>query len=433
MRGARWHTVVVETTFFLVSILGLAFVVNAWRPTRSMWASVPVFFAGWLTAELAPLLLLIHVGAVTGFVITGALQGWQGWVALGLSIAIAVALVAIIAEAWRGRHIAERALTDALGPDYRDVARPQDRAWRGSVPWRRFLLPFWLWSRDVKRQRNIAYGEVRRRNLLDVYHHREKRERAPVLLYIHGGAWISVSNKDHQGKPLMNHLAEHGWVCVAPNYRLSPRATWPDHFVDVKRALAWVKQNVEQYGGDPDFVVLSGGSAGGHLASLLALTQNDPELQPGFEDIDTSVAACIPSYGVYDFTPDGGKFAAGRLRMLERMIFKQKYADDPEPFRRASPHHLVHENVPPFLVLHGGNDSLAPVDEARRFVERLRGVSKEPVVYIELDHTQHAFDVFHSIRTTHVVHAIERFCTWVWARYRASAGGGAQSESKSQV
>lgn len=426
---APWHTVAVTTTFFVLSILGLALVVNAWRPTRNLWISVPVFFAGWLTAELAPLLLIIHVGVVTGFVVAGAVAGWQGWAGLAVSALIAAGLIAIIAEAVRGRHHAERALTDALGAEYRDAARPEGRAWRGAVPWRRVLLPFWLWSRDVTRHRNIPYGEVRRRNLLDVYHHKQRQKGAPVLLYIHGGAWISVSNKDHQGKPLMNHMAEHGWVCVAPNYRLSPRATWPDHLTDAKRALAWVKENIARFGGDPNFVVVTGGSAGAHLATLLALTQNDPERQPGFEDADTSVAACIPSYGVYDFTPEGGKFAARRLLFLERIIFKRRHADDPEPFRQASPHHVIREDVPPFLVLHGGNDTLALVGEARRFVERLREVSTEPVAYLELDHTQHAFDVFHSIRTTHIVHAIERFCAWVYARYqRENAGGSVEAE-----
>ena len=96
------------------------------------------------------------------------------------------------------------------------------------------------------------------------------------------------------GLPLMYHLAARGWVCVAANYRLSPRATFPDHLIDVKRALAWIKRHGAEYGADPDFVVVTGGSAGGHLAALVALTANDPEYQPGFEDVDTTVQALRP-------------------------------------------------------------------------------------------------------------------------------------------
>src|SRR3989442_2578192 len=100
--------------------------------------------------------------------------------------------------------------------------------------------------------------------------------------------------------PLMLPLAAEGWVCVAANYRLSPRAAFPEHLIDCKLALRWVREHIESFGGDPDFVVVTGGSAGGHLAALVALTANAPEYQPGFEDTDTSVTACVPFYGVYD-------------------------------------------------------------------------------------------------------------------------------------
>ena len=69
----------------------------------------------------------------------------------------------------------------------------------------------------------------------------------------------------------------------------------------MKRALAWVKENIADYGGDPDFVAITGGSAGGHLTALAALTPNDPEWQPGFEDADTSVVAAVGIYGRYDW------------------------------------------------------------------------------------------------------------------------------------
>ncbi len=92
------------------------------------------------------------------------------------------------------------------------------------------------------------------------------------MVYVHGGAWI-IGDKREQGKPMMFELVARGWVCVAINYRLSPKGTWPDHIVDVKKALAWVKEHIAEYGGDPAFVAISGGSAGGHLCALAALTR----------------------------------------------------------------------------------------------------------------------------------------------------------------
>ena len=119
-----------------------------------------------------------------------------------------------------------------------------------------------------------------------------------------------MGDKREQGLPMMHELARRGWVCVTVNYRLSPKATWPAHIVDCKRALAWVREHIAEYGGDPDFIAVSGGSAGGHLSALLALTPNEPEWQPGFEDLDASVDACLPFYGVYDMTVDPSRSGA---------------------------------------------------------------------------------------------------------------------------
>ena len=154
---------------------------------------------------------------------------------------------------------------------------------------------------------DLPYSEAGKRGHLDLYlpAGEDTIKDAPVLLQIHGGAW-TIGEKDHQGRPLMNQMAAQGWVCVAINYRLSPRDAWPAHIVDVKRAIAWIKDNIADYGGDPDYIAITGGSAGGHLTALAALTAGDPEFQPGFEDADTSVQAAVPFYGVYDFAGSTG-------------------------------------------------------------------------------------------------------------------------------
>jgi acetyl esterase/lipase len=225
-----------------------------------------------------------------------------------------------------------------------------------------------------------------------------------------------VGNKREQGFPLMYELARHGWVCVTVNYRLSPRATWPDHVVDCKRAVAWVRSHIAEYGGDPGFIAVTGGSAGGHLSALVALSAGDRSFQPGFEDEDTSVDACVPLYGVYDMTGGRGRIKSpnaryddGLIRLLERQVFKRHFDENPKIFEDASPIYRVRPDAPPFFVIHGSNDTLVPVTSARRFVEELRSVSKSPVLYAELPQTQHAFDVLPSVRSAHAVAAIVRF------------------------
>jgi acetyl esterase/lipase len=113
---------------------------------------------------------------------------------------------------------------------------------------------------------------------------------------------------------------------------------------------------------------------------------------------------------VYDFT---GRLGATRLpfwyQRLERQIMKAFRDEEPEKFRRASPIERIHEDAPPFLVIHGDRDTLAPVEEARHFASHLRQTSNAVVVYAELGGAQHAFDLFCSPRTSHMLGAVLRF------------------------
>jgi acetyl esterase/lipase len=407
----------VTTAFLLLSIGGFLLVLNALRPVRLGPLAVGSFFSGWITSELAPFHLVLHVIATIAFVAAGAAEGMAGTVAVVMAVLTAAGLVKLIVDANRVGAVVEAALRQGLGDDYGDRISPEFAELEDStVPWRSLALPFRWKHRDVTRVRNIAYGPYGHRNKLDVYKPKTGAEGAPVLFQIHGGGWV-VGDKREQAIPLMLHMARRGWVCVAANYRLSPRATFPDHLVDLKKALAWIRENVAEHGGDPDFVVVTGGSAGGHLTALVGLTQNDPQLQPGFEDVDTSVAAAVPYYGVYDFVNDFKiKVNEGRAKwFLTRTVMKTTREKDPDLWRLASPQALVSADDPPFFVIHGSNDTLVPVEEARRFVEKLRDVSASPVVYAELPGAQHAFDIFPSLRTGHVIRAVERFLDYVYS------------------
>ena len=408
--------------FLFAAFVGALFTMNALRPARRWWPLVGAgFFASWLTGELAAHHIFWQAVATGLFLWAGALVGWPGWVALGMVMGSWIGLVILIAESRKARLVMEEALREGLGEGYRAAIHEEhvsllDEAW----PVRQRMLPLPVFDRRVERVRNIVYhcaGGVRLR--LDVYRPRVRPGPCPVVLHVHGGAWM-VGSKDDQGKPLAYRLAAHGWVVVSANYRLSPRFSWPDHIVDVKAAIKWIREHVAEYGGDPEFIAVTGGSAGGHLSALAALTPNDPEYQPGFEDVDTTVQVCVPFYGVYDFTDRKGIWRRSLLRqMLERAIVKRRYDDDPGVFERASPMSRVNEDAPPFFVVHGTRDTLVPVAEARTFVELLRAVSREPVLYAELPGAQHAFEVFPSARTGHALAGVERFLAWARSEWRA--------------
>jgi acetyl esterase/lipase len=221
---------------------------------------------------------------------------------------------------------------------------------------------------------------------------------------------------------LLSHLADRGWVCVAINYRLSPRNRWPAHIVDVKRAIAWVRRNIADFGGDPGFIGLTGGSAGGHLSSLAALTPNEPQWQPGFEDADTSVSAALPFYGAYDWVDAERIGNRGVLWHVERSVVQARMSDDPAPFTTASPMSRITADAPPMFVSHGTNDALIPVQQAREFVGRLRATSRAPVVYAELPRAEHGFDICGTPRAAAAAAAAGRFLGVVWGDYRRRRG-----------
>ena len=402
--------------YFAVSIWGAWFTWNALHPIREhpRMASLS-FVAGWLTSELPLHHIAWQLLATLVFASAGAFEAWPGRLGLLLSFASWAGLVAVFQRAHEAEPAVERALREGLGEDYAsELGSARGEQGLGTVDWMRVLRPFPIRRPEVEVHKDILFARERGIDLqLDVYRNRARASAAPVLLQIHGGAWI-LGSKNEQALPLINQLAFDGWVSVSTSYRLSPHATFPDHIVDCKRALAWIREHIADYGGDPDFVVVTGGSAGGHLAALLALTPNDPEYQPGFEAVDTRVRACVPFYGVMDFADRNGVYPNDGLRaLLEKKVMKGSREEIPEDWDRASPIMRVRSDAPPFFVVHGDSDSLVPVEDARQFVRALREKAESPVAYAEIPGAQHAFEMFPSLRSLHVVNGVHRFLTWL--------------------
>ena len=194
---------------------------------------------------------------------------------------------------------------------------------------------------------------------------------------------IRSSSKRLGARYLLHRLAGEGWICVGANYRRASDDEFSAPLIDVKKVIAWVHEHGPEYGADPSTIFVAGSSLGAHLASLAACTAGDSVSQPGFESADTSVAGAISLYGYY------GGVASG----------------EPPSSRFACPT----RNAPPCFVVHGDQDTLVIVEDARGFVEQLRATSSNPVVYAELPGAQHGFDLFRSRRLDTVVDAIEAF------------------------
>ncbi len=411
-----------------VSLAGVLFAANGYRPfSKRGYGAGYSFGSGLFASELPVPTLAAQVTALAA--VSPLVPPRARLVSWLLAAVSGLGLLGLHRTGQSANRPLTSALDEALGAGRRTEAgdlwkRPSPDGATAKKPGPARMLRIW---RDYAHDADISYGEFGSRNHLDIWR-RPDLERggpAPVLLQVHGGAWM-VGNKRGQAHPLMSHLAELGWICVSVNYRLSPRSTWPDQIVDVKRAIAWIKENIAEYGGDPEWIAITGGSAGGHLSSLAALTSNDPRFQVGFEEADTRVQAAVPFYGFYDFTRDDAVHPMMPAMMAKR-VFKLSRAEIAEAFRLASPITHISEDAPPFFVLHGTNDSLIPVEQARAFTARLREVSRNPVVYAELPRAQHAFDIFGSARAAHTAVAVEQFLAEVYALSRAEGRAAAAS------
>jgi acetyl esterase/lipase len=364
------------------------------RPRHSSPSNRSYWF-GFLLNEL-PFAAFYWLAASTALALSeGAAHNLVGRIALAFAAAVAAGLALIL---WRGLQAGpavEAALDADLDPGWREKIAPElSVRLRRQLPLARILIaPFSLRPRDVERVVNISYGNAGKWNLLDIYRRRSHPSGCPTLVYLHGGGFHN-GRKSREARALLYRLASQGWVCVSANYRLSPSARFPDHLVDAKKVIAWVRANGDTYGADPSVLFLAGSSAGGNLAATAALTVDDPRFQPGFEDADTSVSAAISLYGYYG-NYDGG--AGG-------------FPSSPEAY--------VHPAAPPFFVAHGDRDTIVLVEDARAFVERVRSTSSNPVVYAELPGGLHTFDLFESVRFARVVDGIEAFAGHVRAATR---------------
>ena len=404
-----------------LALFNLISMISVFSPRATPRKEVPwaTFFTALLATELAWVWLPLQVFLTWVFTIGGALDSVVGNLALLLLLCTWPGLVWSIWQSTRAQGILERSLKRDLGYDYKQKIAPAQRdQLREKVSFGDWKNPFAMKYPGVEVTRNVAYGPHGVRQQLDIYSPAHIPEGGcPVLLQIHGGAWI-LGDKGQQALPLMYMMASKGWICVACNYRLSPSVGFPTHLTDCKKALCWIREHGREYGMNPDFVAVTGGSAGGHLTALMGLTENRPDLQKEHPDTDTSVQAVVPFYGIYDFLVRYNQHPNADLyqKFAKDRIMHESLEENPELWDLGSPVAQIHPEAPPFMVLHGTLDSLAIVKDGRIFAQKLRETSENPVVYVEMDGAEHAWETIRSLRTEHTIDAVHRFLEWARAR-----------------
>ena len=378
----------------------------------------------------------LFAGALSPVWLIFGLLGMGLGVVAGAPLATAGSAIGAACMAWYLWKVTRANLDfePGFGPDWQRLIAPQrekgllKRRWMGlllekdySKPFLQSDIPFW------------TFPETGRQLLCDIW--RPPTDVPPsgmAIIFFHGSAWYFL-DKDYGTRPFFSHLVAQGHTVMDVAYRLCPEVDVFDMVGDVKRAVAWMKLHFEEYGVDPQRLILAGASAGGHLSLLAAYAPQHPRLTPvELKDFDLSVCGVISLYGPADllavYTHTNQQRLVGLPKVatgLEAAHAKKNMRDAgrldilvgghpkevPEAYDLASPITHVHPGCPPTLLIQGEHDLITPIQTTRRLYRELL-TAGVPVVNLEFPCTDHAFDlvlpwISPSYRST--LYAVDRF------------------------
>lgn len=319
----------------------------------------------------------------------------------------------------------------AFGPDAEEQIPPERKATMLVARWT-WLLPKPPKPRLLKDIPFWTIPNSDRRLICDIWQPPVNIEPSGLaFIYLHGSGWHYL-DKDFGTAHMFRNLAAQGHVIMDVAYRLCPETDWRGMQADAKRAIAWMKSNGDNYGVNPQHIVIAGGSAGGHMALLAAYTSTEQNLCPSdLDGLDLTVCGAVSWYGPTDMceydTYAGAKFSTivgsadttfsskmtewfSRLVGIDtdmptswqsgktvqenmmRSLFGGTYREMPDEYRWASPVTHVGSHCPPTLLLQGADDFIVSPEAVRLMAEKLR-LAGVPVVHVEYPHTEHAFDL----------------------------------------
>ena len=418
------------TFLFIFWTLGSVFLtLNVFRPlakrsNSSFRAILASFLFSWLVGDLLPQWILLNAAILLLFSYTDIFNQSLGWGGLIVQLS---GWIVLMLRLWIMLNLPERLeqkMEEQLGVQWQKIY-PQPVAPHNifEVDWLSWFNP----NKVVDDPRieiirdQVFHQEAGFQLKLDIYRPRNTKNKHPGILQIHGGAWITGSKR--QASFLMASMAARGWICFSVSYRFSPDIVFPEHLIDIKRALRWIRNNAEEHGLDPDFIIATGGSSGGHLAAMTALTQNQPEFQPGFEKADSSIQGCVPIYGVFNFTdPFDEKTPFPAKAKVLQMLCGGTPETQPELYQQITPANWISAKTPPFLLIQGETDALISATETKAFWELLQAHKITDSAFLRLPLVEHAFDIFPTLTAQCIVPTIERYLIMLHQNHLYNSG-----------
>lgn len=266
------------------------------------------------------------------------------------------------------------------------------------------------YTHHIKRQYlDVPYANRSLAQKLDIYLPDEGESPFPVILSIHGGAFMGCDKSDMQVLPMLEGL-KRGYAVVAVNYRLSWESKFPALVQDAKAAVRWVRANAKWFYFDPERIASWGGSAGGYLSSMLGVSAGITELEDlslGNPDQPCNIHVVVDWFGPTDFLKMDEQLIASGLTPMEgtehssenspeSWLLGGKITQIAELVKAANPETYIRENAAPFLIQHGIADPVVPVQQSIGLAENLKRVCGDHRVVLDLfeefEHGDRRFD-----------------------------------------
>jgi acetyl esterase/lipase len=254
---------------------------------------------------------------------------------------------------------------------------------------------------DIFPKGTILHGDIPynndtlKKHLLDIYIPAEAKGKIPLIIFIHGGAWMHNDKYADMGymKKTLAEILSSGFAVASIDYRFSTQAVFPAQMQDCNRAISYLYDNAGKYGFDTDRFALMGFSAGGHLAAMVGLAKNNGVegfFMAGSSD-SFNFKAVVDFYGPAELVLFPG---ANDPNSPEALLIGAAPLDRPDLAKVASPVNYVDENDPPFLIIHGEKDESVSPKQSQLLSSWLtvKGVPNELIIVKDAPHFGVMFD-----------------------------------------